>query len=77
MDKHLETALEQKRPLALMWLCRKYWGAGLYPEAIGSDIWEVPGYKKKSIDDLLVKGQLAPYRDAPPAILEALDKTFY
>ncbi|KAJ6151747.1 hypothetical protein N7470_006875 [Penicillium chermesinum] len=60
VDKNIETALAQGRPLALAWLCRKFWGAGMFPEAIGSDIWE-----------------LVSYRDAPPEVHAALEKTFY
>lgn len=77
VDKNIETALAEGRPLALAWLCRKMWGAGKYPESIGPDIWEVPGYQKKTLDDLIVKDQLVAYRDAPAALHAALDATFY
>ncbi|RAH64394.1 uncharacterized protein BO66DRAFT_464678 [Aspergillus aculeatinus CBS 121060] len=46
--------IEANDPLALAWYTRKNWGNGDQLKFLGSDMSEVEGYEKKSIEDLLV-----------------------
>lgn len=45
------------------WFWRKLWGTGELTSMLGSDIWDVPGYQKATVDDLIVEGKVGPYRD--------------
>ncbi|KAH7240458.1 hypothetical protein B0J15DRAFT_538082 [Fusarium solani] len=39
------------------------WGTGELTSMLGSDIWDVPGYRKATVDDLIVEGKVNPYQD--------------
>ncbi|KAH6616790.1 hypothetical protein C7974DRAFT_427714 [Boeremia exigua] len=45
------------------WFYRKLWGTGELTSMLGLDIWDVAGYRKATIDDLIVEGMVRPYRD--------------
>ncbi|KAJ5730907.1 uncharacterized protein N7483_005415 [Penicillium malachiteum] len=77
VDNHNQKTLDEGAPLTLVWYGRRVWGAGGYEAAIGNDIWEVEGYKKKTLNELFSNGGLEPYRDFPAELLELLEKTFY
>ncbi|XEV07472.1 hypothetical protein FSHL1_012759 [Fusarium sambucinum] len=49
--------------LSAAWFYRKLWGTGELTSMLGSDIWDVPGYRKATVDDLIVEGKVNPYRD--------------
>ena len=68
--------IDEGEPLALAWYCRRLWGIGEFVNAIGSDIWEMEGYQKKTLEDLIVKGEVVRYRDFPLEMLEVLDQMF-
>ncbi|KAJ5170052.1 NmrA-like family protein [Penicillium coprophilum] len=76
-DRQMQTRLDQGQPLALAWYCRRVWGSGQVLNAIGSNIWELEGYQKKSLKDLIEDGKLVAYREASPALKAALEGTFY
>ncbi|KAJ5204389.1 uncharacterized protein N7498_005268 [Penicillium cinerascens] len=76
-DRQMQLRLDRGRPLAMAWYCRKLWGSGSVPRLIGSDIWEIQDYSKKSLEELIVDGKLVAYREASPAFLEAVEETFY
>jgi hypothetical protein len=45
---------------------------------LGGDVWDGDReVEKRSLEDLIVRGELGPYRELPREILELLDKTFY
>jgi hypothetical protein len=73
----MQARLDQGQPLALAWYCRKIWGSGKMLDMMGSDNWEVEGYRKKTLKELIEEGQLVAYRDASPALRAALVATFY
>ncbi|KAH8766136.1 hypothetical protein F5883DRAFT_461018 [Diaporthe sp. PMI_573] len=52
--------------LSAAWFYRKLWGTGELTSMLGSDIWDVPGYQKATVDDLIVEGKVNPYRDLGP-----------
>ncbi|KAK5710380.1 hypothetical protein LTR17_018906 [Elasticomyces elasticus] len=64
--------LAEGSPFALMWYCRKVWATGQQSKMVGSDIWEVPGYTKATLQTLLAEGKLEPYREMPPQIIGAM-----
>ncbi|KAK5738938.1 hypothetical protein LTR17_005664 [Elasticomyces elasticus] len=64
--------LAEGSPFALMWYCRKVWATGQQSKMVGSDIWEVPGYTKATLQSLLAEGKLEPYREMPPQIIGAM-----
>lgn len=64
--------LQEGKPIALAFYCRKIWGTGQQAKMIGTDIWEVPGYQKVTLTELLVDGKLENYRDMPVIIGETL-----
>ncbi|KAJ5531972.1 hypothetical protein N7494_008524 [Penicillium frequentans] len=63
-------------PLGIPYYCRYLWGAGGYVKAIGSDIWPMDGYRRKTLDELL-NGGMDLYRDFPPKLVELVDRSFY
>ena len=75
-EHQLKTYLERGVPLAPVWYYRIVWGSRSPSSLIGSDVWEVKGYLKKTLDDLLVKEELSPFRQIPPQAKAALDVTF-
>ncbi|KAK5731374.1 hypothetical protein LTR15_001314 [Elasticomyces elasticus] len=64
--------LAEGSPFALMWYCRKVWATGQQSKMVGSDIWEVRGYTKATLQTLLAEGKLEPYREMPPQIIGAM-----
>lgn len=77
VDRQIQVRLDQGLPLALAWYFRGVWGSGKVHTMIGSDIWELEGYQKKSLKDLIEDEGLVAYRDTSPALAAALEKTFY
>ncbi|KAH7043768.1 nmrA-like family protein [Macrophomina phaseolina] len=54
--------------LAPAWYYRKLWGTGELTSLLGSDIWDLPWYKKATLDDLIVEGKVGRYRDLSHAL---------
>lgn len=54
--------------LAPAWYYRKLWGTGELTSLLGSDIWDLPSYKKATLDDLIVEGKVGRYRDLSHAL---------
>ncbi|KAH8886599.1 NAD(P)-binding protein [Thozetella sp. PMI_491] len=77
IEKEIETSLQQGSPGAAIWFYRRAWGTGKQVQQIGTDLWEVEGYQKQTLEDLLVDGQLEKYRDVPPHMMEGLHATFH
>ncbi|KAI2465646.1 NmrA-like family protein [Annulohypoxylon bovei var. microspora] len=75
VDNEIETCIKNGIPLSLAWWCRKTWGNGTLVKSVGEEIWEVKGYQKVTLDDLLVGGKLVPYRDVPPQVVQAFNST--
>ncbi|KAI0849110.1 NmrA-like family protein [Daldinia vernicosa] len=76
IENELESAIKSGSPLALSWYCRKAWGEGIIVKGV-SDLWEVEGYKKATLEDLLLEGKLEPYRDVGPQIAKVFDSIFH
>ena len=52
---------QEGHPLALMDLVKLKWSRGEH--SVGSDIFELEGYKKATLDDLIVDRKLGEYRE--------------
>ncbi|KAL3450254.1 hypothetical protein BJX65DRAFT_305099 [Aspergillus insuetus] len=72
----IESALATGSPFALAFYCRKIWGTGQQAHMVGFDFWDVPGYNKASLRDLIARGQLQEYRQLPPAVLQFFEGLF-
>lgn len=59
-------------PLALMDLVKVLWSRGEH--SVGKDVFEVEGYRKATLDDLVVGGGLGKYREV--AVEYTLDQYF-
>ncbi|KAI0883288.1 NmrA-like family protein [Annulohypoxylon maeteangense] len=77
VDNEIETCIKNGIPLSLAWWCRKTWGNGTLVKSIGEEIWEVEGYPKATLEELLVGDKLSPYRDLPPQIKQAFNSTIH
>jgi hypothetical protein len=47
-------AISSKNPLSLAYLVRKKWGTGTH--TVGNDVWDVPSYPKKTLDEFVHEG---------------------
>jgi hypothetical protein len=64
------TKIQDKDPLALMDLVKLKWSRGEH--SVGNDVYEVEGYRKLCVDDLIVGDKLGEYREvAVPYTLDA------
>ncbi|KAN0098993.1 NAD(P)-binding protein [Hyaloscypha variabilis] len=77
VDTEISKELERGSPLAAVWWYRRVWGAGQNVPNVGRDIWEVDGYPKVTLDELLVEGKIQPYREVPPQLIGAVSATFH
>jgi hypothetical protein len=71
VSQQIDQFLNESNPLALPYYCRKIWGTGQQTTMIGSDIWEVEGYPKSTLTEL-IDGKLEQYRGIPPAVTTLL-----
>lgn len=77
VDAEIEQCVKNNTPTGISWHCRKAWGVGDFVKGIGEDIWEVEGYQKATLRELLVEGKLEPYRDVPPEVKQLFDAAFH
>lgn len=77
VDAEIGKELERGSPLAAVWWYRRVWGAGQNVPNVGCDIWEVDGYPKVTLDELLVEGKIEPYREVPPQMIGVVNATFH
>ncbi|KAF6820620.1 NmrA-like family protein (Rossmann-fold NAD(P)(+)-binding protein) [Colletotrichum plurivorum] len=72
----VEDGLSSGSLFTLSWYCRKIWATGEQAKMVGTDHWEIEGYTKSTLDDLIVGGKLENYRELPPQVREYFDKNF-
>ncbi|KAI1135649.1 NmrA-like family protein [Hypoxylon sp. FL0543] len=77
VNTEIETCIKNGHPLSLAWCCRKAWGNGTLVKGVGEDIWEVEGYKKATVEELLLDGKLEPYRNVPQHVIDMFNSTFH
>ncbi|KAF3807844.1 Isoflavone reductase-like [Colletotrichum gloeosporioides] len=76
IDGEIEDGLASGSLFTLSWYCRKIWGTGQQAQMVGTDLWEAEGYKKASLKDLIVDGNLEHYREMPPQVREYFNSCF-
>ncbi|KAK7414786.1 hypothetical protein QQX98_006388 [Neonectria punicea] len=76
VDAEVADGLRAGLPFTLAWYCRKIWATGQQVDMVGTDIWEVPGYVKASLEELIVGGKLWQYREMPPPVRQYFIATF-
>ncbi|KAH9238404.1 hypothetical protein K456DRAFT_1720093 [Colletotrichum gloeosporioides 23] len=76
INREIEDGLASGSLFTLSWYCRKIWGTGQQAQMVGTDLWEVEGYKKGTLKDLIVDGKLEHYREMPPQVREYFDSCF-
>ncbi|KAJ5935792.1 hypothetical protein N7466_005339 [Penicillium verhagenii] len=76
IDRKFEERMAGDGVLTLPYACRRLWGTGDALKAVGSDVWEVEGYQKSTLDELF-NGGISSYRDFPTDLIDAVDATFY
>lgn len=72
VSTRVDEMIKKGEPGALAWYTRKNWGNGDQLKFLGTDIWEVEGYIKASVEDLLVEDKLEEYRPLGKEFLDAL-----
>lgn len=66
-----DDAIASGHPFALAAYCRKLWATGQITSMLG-ELYEVKGYQKKTLQQLVVDGELEPYKELPSFVTEAL-----
>ena len=72
INQRIEDSLSKESNLAVPAYCRKMWGTGDMMKMLPDDLWEVEGYRKASLEDLVIGGKLESYRTLPDHVLEYL-----
>jgi hypothetical protein len=68
----VDEMIKKGEPGALAWYTRKNWGNGDQLRFLSTDVWEVEGYLKATVEDLLVEDKLEEYRPLPKEFLDVL-----
>ncbi|OJI96488.1 hypothetical protein ASPVEDRAFT_78256 [Aspergillus versicolor CBS 583.65] len=76
INEVVETSITTGNKLALAFYCRNIWGNGQQTVMMGYDFWDVQGYRKASLHELIVEGGLEGYRELPTEILEFFESHF-
>lgn len=76
INAQVEDGLKSGSLFTLAWYCRKIWGTGQQVKMVGGDIWEVEGYQKATLEDLIIRGKLEAYREMPPQVGAYFEGTF-
>ncbi|BCS03778.1 uncharacterized protein AKAW2_70656A [Aspergillus luchuensis] len=74
INQRIEDSLSKESNLAVPAYCRKMWGTGEMMKMLPDDLWKVEGYRKASLEDLVIGGKLDSYRVLPDHVLEYLRK---
>jgi len=77
VTESFNAALEHGKILALAMYLRIAWAAGWEVRSMeGLEMWNVPGYRKVTLEELIVDGKLERYKELPPPVTMALEKGF-
>ncbi|KAH6957483.1 hypothetical protein DER45DRAFT_632392 [Fusarium avenaceum] len=75
--KEIEVRMRKGDLSAFIFSYRCPWGAGQQVELVGDDLWDVQGYRKTTLEEVVVKGKMEPYKEFPPSFTTALESTFF
>ncbi|KXH34388.1 hypothetical protein CSIM01_00299 [Colletotrichum simmondsii] len=76
VNSEVEEGLKSGSLFTLAWYCRKIWGTGQQAKMVGNDLWEVQGYNKATLENLIIDGRLEAYRQLPHQVVEYFHGTF-
>ncbi|KAI1178768.1 NAD(P)-binding protein [Nemania sp. FL0916] len=76
VNAEIDHCIKNGMPTALSWYCRKAWAIGDIVKGLGDGIWEVDGYKKATLAELLLEGKLEPYKEIPSQVKQLFDSAF-
>ncbi|BCS30148.1 uncharacterized protein APUU_80451A [Aspergillus puulaauensis] len=76
INEVVESSIATGSKFALAFYCRRIWGSGQQTEMMGCEFWDVKGFRKASLHDLIVGGRLQEYRELPSALLEFVESQF-
>jgi len=72
-----DAVLEHGKPLALAMYLRIAWATGWEVRSMeGLEMWDVPGYRKVTLKELIVDGNLERYKELLTPVRVALEKAF-
>ncbi|KAF5534002.1 hypothetical protein FMEXI_11509 [Fusarium mexicanum] len=74
INQTIEGHISNESNLAVPSYCRKMWGTGEMMKMLPDDLWQVKDYKKATLQDLVIGGELESYRALPDQVLELLRK---
>jgi hypothetical protein len=77
IDEQLDRRVAAGDFTALAFAYRRPWGTGRQFQLIGNDIWEVEGYQKTTLEEVILGDKLEPYKEFPAPFLAALEATFF
>ncbi|TIC93497.1 Isoflavone reductase-like protein IRL [Colletotrichum higginsianum] len=76
-NAELDICHKSESPLGMAWYNRKIWGTGQLVTMLGSDIWELPGYQKVTLEELVLEEKIKPYRDLPDWVQQYLADSMF
>ncbi len=77
INAELDICAKAESPFGMAWYNRKIWGTGQMATMLGPDIWEVPGYQRVILEDLILEEKIEPYRDIPAWVTEYLENKMF
>ena len=77
VDKEIQSRITKGDMTALVFVYRRPWGEGKQVELVGNDVWDVKGYEKATLEELVVEGKLEPYKEFPPPFAAAIEATIF
>lgn len=77
VTKEIGARLQKNDVSAVALAYRLPWATGKHLELVGSDIWDVAGYPKTTLDKVVVEGDLEPFKVFPPQFVALMETTFF
>lgn len=74
VNRTIEGYISNGSNLAVPSYCRKIWGTGEMIKMLPDELWEVEGYKKATLEDIILEGKCGNYRALPETVVEYLRK---
>ncbi|CAI6043957.1 unnamed protein product [Clonostachys chloroleuca] len=74
VNRTIEGYISNGSNLAVPSYCRKIWGTGEMIKMLPDELWEVEGYKKATLEDIILEGECGNYRALPETVVEYLRK---
>jgi hypothetical protein len=77
VKKEIEVRLQKNDISAIALGYRLAWATGRQLELVGNDIWDVEGYQKATLDQVVVEGGVEPYKAFPPHLAAQIETSFF